>query len=100
MHSWKKLGQDEFKGKFNKYTTFANILKKYRKLFLINPYNIEQWFFSQTFEVSYLKETKTIDELIEWCLNLDCDLAKAFGYLRDLYKIASFQITKMRKKIC
>ena len=28
MHSWEKLGQDEFKGKFNKYTTFANVLKK------------------------------------------------------------------------
>lgn len=98
MHSWEKLGQDEFKGKFNKYTTFANVLKKYHKLFLINPYNREQWFFSQTFEVSYLKETKTIDELIEWCLNLDCDLAEAFGYLRDLYKIAKFSNYENAKK--
>lgn len=90
MHNWEKLGQDEFKGKYNKYTTYANVLKKYFKIFLINPYTREQWFFSQTIEVSYLKETKTIDGLIEWCLNMDSDLAEAFGYLRDIYKIAKF----------
>ena len=90
MHGWEKLGKDEFKGKFNKYTTYANVLKKYHKFFLINPHTREQWFFSQTIKVSYLNETKTIDELIEWCLNMDSDLYEAFYYLRDLYKIAKF----------
>lgn len=98
MHGWKKLGQDEFKGKYNKYTTYANVLKKYHKFFLINPYTREQWFFSQTLEVSYLKETKTIDELIEWCLNMDSDLCEAFDYLRDLYKIAKFSNFDNAKK--
>lgn len=90
MHNWSKLDQDEFKGKYNKYTAYANVLKKYFKIFLINPYTREQWFFSQTIEVSYLKETKTIDGLAEWCLNMCSDLAEAFEYLRYIYKIAKF----------
>ena len=88
MNFYLNLGKDQFKGKYNKYSEYAHILKTYHKFFLANPYNRESWFFSQVIDVKFLNREMTLQELIDWCMNQDRDLAEAYEYLINLYEIA------------
>lgn len=88
MNFYLKLGNEQFKGKYNKYTEYANVLKTYHKILLANPYKRESWFFNQVIEVKHLKQEMTLQELIDWCQNQDSDIAEAYEYLMDLYTIA------------
>jgi len=54
MNSYLNLGKEKFKETYNKYTKYANILKKYHKLLLANRYSKESWFFDQKEIVSYI----------------------------------------------
>lgn len=42
MNSYYKLGEEAHKGSYNKYTKYANVLKKYHKLLLANRYSKEE----------------------------------------------------------
>ena len=88
MNSYFSLGKQAFKETYNKYTKYANVLKKYYKLLLANRYSKESWFFDQKQVASYIQEEMTFQEIIEYCLNFDNDLELAYDYLQELYKIA------------
>lgn len=90
MNSYLSLGKESFKGTYNKYTKYANVLKKYHKLLLANRYSKESWFFDQKQMASYIQAEMTFQEIIEYCLNFDSDLEAAYGYLQDLYKLARY----------
>lgn len=100
MNSYLNLGKEQFKGTFNKYTKYANILKKYYKLLLANKYSKEEWYFDQKVVASYIQKEMTFQEIIEYCLNFDNDLEIAYEFLQDLYKIARLSTdTNARKNI-
>lgn len=88
MNSYLTLGQQEVKGSYNKYTKYANVLKRYYKLLLANRYSKEDWFFDQKQIASYIQKEMTNQEIIEYCLNFDGDLEIAYEFLQELYKIA------------
>jgi transposase len=88
MNTYLKLSDDEFKGSYNKYFKYANVLKKYHKLLLANKYSKEEWFFDQKQVASYIQKNMTFQEIIEYCLNFDSDLQESYFLLQDLYKIA------------
>lgn len=90
MNSYLNLGRDQFKGTYNKYTKYANVLKKYHKLLLANKYSKEAWFFDQKQMASYIQKEMSFQEIIEYCLNFDSDLEAAYDFLQDLYKIAKY----------
>lgn len=90
MNQYKNLGREEFKGTYNKYTQYYNILKKYNKLFLANIYKKESWFYDQKVVAAYLKKEMTFQEIIEYCINLDGDLEEGYDLLQSLYKIARY----------
>ena len=90
MNSYAQLGHDQFKGSYNKYNSYSNILKTYYKLLLANKYTKEGWFFDQKIFASYIRKEMTFQEIIEYCLNLDSDLEEAYDLLQSLYKIAKF----------
>lgn len=98
MNTYLALGQQQFKGSFNKYTKYANVLKRYYKLLLANRYNKEEWFFNQKHVASYLQKEMTNQEIIEYCLNYDGDLEIAYDFLQQLYKIAKFSTCSDAKK--
>lgn len=98
MNSYYMLGKDEFKGSFNKYTLYANVLKKNYKLLLANKYSKEQWFFDQKVTASYLQKEMTLQEIIEYCVNNDSDLEEGYFLLQDLYKIAKYSNFENAKK--
>src|SRR5690606_40063502 len=39
MNNYRELGEDQFKGKYNKYSTYYYMLKKYAKILIINSYS-------------------------------------------------------------
>jgi len=89
MNNYKKLGEDAFKGKYNKYSTYYYMLKKYAKLLEINRYNREQSYFERVSTVYYLsKKEMTVDDIIEYLVNNDGDLEEGYNLLQDLYKIS------------
>lgn len=88
MNAYKKLGEDEFKGKYNKYSTYYYVIKKYSKLLLANKYKREAWFFDQTNHVYYLDKDMTIYEIIEYIVNQDKDMEEGYTLLQELYKVA------------
>lgn len=88
MNSYLKLGKEEFKGTYNKYTMYSNVLKKYHKLLLANKYAKESWFFDQKLVASYIKKEMTFQEIIEYCINYDGDMEESYLLLQELYKIA------------
>lgn len=90
MNSYINLGKEAFKGTYNKYTKYANVLKKYHKLLLANKYSKEDWFFDQKQMASYIQKEMTFQEIIEYCLNFDVELEAAYEFLQDLYKIAKY----------
>lgn len=90
MNSYKSLGDDEFKGKYNKYTTYYHIIKKYSRLLLVNKFSREAWFFDQTNHVYYLKKDMTLQEIIEYIVNQDKDMEEGYTLLQELYKIAKY----------
>lgn len=98
MNNYLKLGKDIHKGSFNKYTKYANVLKKYHKLLLANKYSKEVWFFDQKQIASYLQKEMTFQEIIEYCLNFDKDLESAYIFLQDLYKIAKYSSFENARK--
>lgn len=98
MNSYLSLGKDQFKGSYNKYTVYANVLKKYHKLFLANKYSKEAWFFDQKQIVSYIRKEMTFQEIIEYCINLDADLEESYILLQDLYKISKYSNYESAKK--
>ena len=89
MNFYLTLGKDQYKGSFNKYTKYANILKKYHKLFLANRHTKEAWYFDQMIMASFIQKEMTLQEIIEYCLNLDSDLEEAYVLLQELYYIAN-----------
>lgn len=90
MNNYLTLGKEQHKGSFNKYTKYANVLKKYYKLFLANRYSKEAWFFDQKQIASYIQKEMSFQEIIEYCLNFDSDLEAAYIFLQDLYKLAKY----------
>lgn len=98
MNNYFKLGKDEFKGSFNEYALYANVLKKNYKLLLANKYSKEQWFFDQKVTASYLQKEMTLQEIIEYCVNNDSDLEEGYFLLQDLYKIAKYSNFENAKK--
>ncbi|MCK9471048.1 MAG: ISL3 family transposase [Bacilli bacterium] len=88
MNSYKSLGEDRFKGKYNKYTTYYYLLKNYAKILLINRYSREKSFFERTNYVYHLDKELTLNEIIEHIINKDGDLEEGYFLLQDLYKIA------------
>ena len=98
MNSYLQLGKDEFKGSYNKYTMYANVLKKYHKLFLANIYAKENWFFDQKQIASYIKKEMSFQEIIEYCINLDGDLEEGYVLLQELYKISKYSNFETAKK--
>jgi transposase len=98
MNSYLKLGVDEFRGSYNKYTIYANVMKKYYKLLLANRYSKEEWFFNQKQIASYIKKEMTFQEIIEYCLNFDSDLEESYESLQDLHKLAKYSNHDNAKK--
>lgn len=98
MNNYLNLGKDIHKGSFNKYTKYANVLKKYHKLLLANKYSKEAWFFDQKQVASYIQKEMTFQEIIEYCLNFDKDLETSYDLLQDLYKIAKYSSFEEAKK--
>lgn len=89
MNSYLTLGKEVHKGTYNKYTKYANVLKKYHKLLLANRYAKELWYFDQKITASYIQKEMSFQEIIEYCLNFDSDLEEAYHFLQDLYKKAN-----------
>lgn len=98
MNNYLKLGEDVHKGSFNKYTKYANVLKKYYKLLLANKYSKEAWFFDQKQLASYIQKEMTFQEIIEYCINFDNDLEVAYEFLQDLYKLAKYSSFEEARK--
>ena len=100
MNAYLSLGKEAYKGSYNKYTKYANVLKKYHKLLLANRYSKESWFFDQRQVASYIQKEMSYQEIIEYCLNFDNDLEVAYLYLQDLYKISKYSnYNNAREKI-
>lgn len=98
MNTYKNLGEAAFKGKYNKYSTLYYMLKKYAKILIINRESRSESFFEQVNHVYYLDKDLTLNEIIEYILNLDTDLEEGYFLLQDLYKIAkqsTFESAKM-----
>lgn len=98
MNSYKNLGKDEFKGKYNKYSTYYHVIKKYAKLLLVNRYSREAWFFDQTNDVYYLKKNMTLQEIIEYIVNQDADMEEGYTLLQELYKISKISTYENARK--
>ena len=88
MNNYKDLGDGQFKGKYNKYSTYYYMLKKYAKILIINRYSRSEAFFENKHYVYYLDKELTLNEIIEYILNRDKDMETGYFLLQDLYKIA------------
>ena len=88
MKNYQSLGEQAFKGKYNKYSTLYYQLNRYWKLLLINRYTTSKSFFDKEQYDYYTKKDMTINELIERMVNFDVDLEEGYSLLQELYKIA------------
>src|SRR5690554_2593995 len=88
MNNYKDLGDSQFKGRYNKYSTYYYMLKKYAKILIINRYSRSEAFFENKHYVYYLDKELTLNEIIEYILNRDKDMETGYFLLQDLYKIA------------
>jgi hypothetical protein len=98
MNAYLTLGKEVFKGSYNQYVKYANVLKHYYKLLLASRYSKESWFFDQRQVTSYIQKECSLEEIIEYCLNFDADLQDAYLFLQDLYKLAKFSSFENIKK--
>lgn len=88
MKNYQNLGEDIFKGKYNKYSTYYYQLKKYWKLLNKNKYTTSDSFFNKTQYDYYTKKELTINDLIERLVNSDRDLEEGYTLLQSIYEIA------------
>ena len=88
MNNYKDLGDGQFKGRYNKYSTYYYMLKKYAKVLVMNRYSRSESFFESKQYVYYLDKELTLNEIIEYILNYDKDMEEGYFLLQDLYKIS------------
>ncbi len=77
--------------------TYANVLKKYYKLLLTNPYNKDSWYYYQQVGQNRLGFT-TYQSVIEYCVNKDKDFEEAFTLLQKLYYISRYSSYETARK--
>ena len=72
MNNYFKLGKDEFKGSFNEYALYANVLKKNYKLLLANKYS--------NFETAK-------KDILEWCEEVEKSEHKLNNFVKVIKRI-------------
>lgn len=98
MNFYKKIGDEQFKGKYNKYSTYYYIVKRYHKLLIANKFSKEAWYFDQKVFVHQFKKELTYQEIIEFILNFDSDLEEGYSLLQELYKLARLSTNDTAEK--
>lgn len=98
MKFYKKIGDVQPKGKFNKYLTFYRIVKRFYKILITNSYNKEKGYFDQEIYVFQFKKKMSYQEIIEYIINFDNELEEGYLLLKDLYKFAKLSFFENAKK--